>query len=312
MSAPHYPKISVVTVNYNLGAYLEEAMRSVLDQNYPNLEYIVVDGGSTDGSVALIERYADHLAWWVSEPDLGQYHAVQKGFAQATGEIMYWLNSDDKLFPGALLAVAEIFQTYPQVRWLQGHPTEYTPEGSAIRRIALPWASWSRARYLGFDFQFIQQESTFWRRDLWEEAGSTMDLSLRLAGDMELWARFFRHAELVTTTALLGGFRHRRADQRSKDQRDVYLSECVAVIRRERARLPWLSRVGIDLRRVLSWPVFLFFFMEIPLLHRLYRGLMGIPQPISYDFYRMCYVRGPHAVRIPPLLWRGRQVARKR
>lgn len=312
MSSPTYPKISVVTVNYNLGAYLEEAMRSVLDQNYPNLEYIVVDGGSTDGSLEIIQRYADRLSWWVSEPDGGQYHAVQKGFARSTGELMYWLNSDDRMYPGALLAVAEIFRTFPEVRWLQGHPTEFTPEGSAIRRIALPWASWSRARYLTFDFQFVQQESTFWRRDLWEEAGGSLDLDQQLAGDMELWARFFRHARLYTTTALLGGFRHRGADQRSKDQRDGYMAECVAVVRRERARLSWGARLGLNVQRLLAWPLFLFFFMEIPLLHRLYRGLMGIPQPISYDFHRMRYVRGPHAVRIPPFLWRGRQIARKR
>ena len=310
--SPTHPKITVVTVNYNLGDYLEEAMRSVLDQGYPNLEYIVVDGGSTDGSVAIIERYASQLAWWVSEPDSGQYHAVQKGFARSTGELMYWLNSDDRMYPGALQAVAEIFQAFPEVRWLQGQPTEFTPQGSAIRRIALPWASWSRDRYLTYDFQFIQQESTFWRRDLWEEAGGTLDLSLSLAGDMELWARFFRHAELVTTTAILGGFRHRGPDQRSKDQRDVYLAECVAVVRRERARLGAHERLLLNLRRVLSWPIFLFFFLEIPVFHRLYRGLMRIPQPISYDFHHMRYVRGPHSVRIPPFLWRGRQIARKR
>jgi glycosyltransferase involved in cell wall biosynthesis len=306
-----YPKISVVTVNYNLAAHLEEAICSVLDQGYPNLEYIVIDGGSTDGSTEIIARYAEQLAWWVSEPDAGQYHAVQKGFERSTGELMYWINSDDRMHPGSLFAIAEIFQTFPEVRWLQGHPTEFTPEGNTINRIGLPWARWSRDRYLCYDFQFIQQESTCWRRDLWEEAGATMDLSLKLAGDLELWARFFRHTRLYTTTALIGGFRHRRGDQRSKDQRQQYMAESVAVIARERSMMPLGARLALHLRRVFSWPIFLFFFMDIPLLRHLYRLWMRIPITISYDFHRMQYRFGMNTVRIPPFLWRGRQIARK-
>jgi glycosyltransferase involved in cell wall biosynthesis len=169
--AVSYPKISVVVVNYNLAGYLEDALRSIVDQNYPNLELIVVDGGSSDGSQAVIERFADKIHWWVSEPDKGQYDAVQKGFSHSTGEIMYWLNSDDMLQRRALFVVAEVFQTFPEVEWLTGIASEYHPDGHIVQRITLPWSRWSRLRYLTYDFQFIQQESTFWRRSLWEKAG---------------------------------------------------------------------------------------------------------------------------------------------
>ena len=109
------PRISVVTPSFNQGAFLEETLRSVLDQGYPNLEYFVIDGGSTDASVDIIRNYASRLTYWVSESDQGQYDAINKGFARSMGEIMAWLNSDDKYLPWTFSIAGEISATRPEV-----------------------------------------------------------------------------------------------------------------------------------------------------------------------------------------------------
>ena len=109
------PRISVVTPSFNQSAFLEETLRSVLDQGYPNLEYIVIDGGSTDASADIIRKHAGRITCWVSEKDQGQYDAINKGFARSTGEIMAWLNSDDKYLPWTFSVVGEIFASRPEV-----------------------------------------------------------------------------------------------------------------------------------------------------------------------------------------------------
>ena len=114
------PRISVITPSYNQGEYLEATLRSVLDQDYEELEYVVIDGGSTDGSVQIIERYASRLAYWVSEPDRGHAHALNKGFERATGDILCWINSSDMYYPWTLRTVAEVFTQLPGVEWITG------------------------------------------------------------------------------------------------------------------------------------------------------------------------------------------------
>ena len=299
-----YPKISVVVVNFNLGSYLKAALDSVVDQAYPNLELIVVDGGSTDDSVEVIKGFESHIEWWVSEPDNGQYDAVQKGFQKSSGEIMYWLNSDDMLQRRALFVVAEVFQSFPEIDWLTGLASEYHPDGQNVQRITLPWCRWSRMRYLTYDFQFIQQESTFWRRSLWEKAGSHLSSELKLAGDMELWARFFRHAKLHTVQSLLGGFRYRREGQRSRDFRMQYLNECASVVKRERKAFGIFGRMALSIFRPISLAFGIWFFYDVPIIRLAYLGMMSLPKVISYDFGKMQWVKKRILVKQPPVwLW---------
>jgi hypothetical protein len=201
-----WPRISVVTPVRNSAPYLEAALRSVVDQGYPELEYIVIDGASTDGSVDIIRRYADRMAYWTSEPDAGMYSALNRGFARASGEILGWLTATDILHHGSLRVVASVFSSLPEVEWITGLPTGMTEDGMAVG--ILPLRRWSRARFLLGANRYIQQESTFWRRSLWERAGGRVETGRELFNDFELWLRFFRYARLHSVRALIGAFRH--------------------------------------------------------------------------------------------------------
>lgn len=168
------PRITIVTPSYNQAQFLEETIRSVLGQSYPDLEYIVVDGASTDGSREIIERYAEQLSWWVSEKDNGHADAVNKGLAKATGEVLGFLNSDDVLFPGALQRVGEFFAANPSCFWLSGACKMFSdgplPSGCRHKR-----ETWRPRENLGvMDFLEgcpLAQPSVFWRRSAWVKAG---------------------------------------------------------------------------------------------------------------------------------------------
>src|SRR5262245_563720 len=128
-----YPTITIVTPTYNSAPYLEATIQSLLAQHYPALEYIIIDGGSTDGNLDIIERYQSHLAYHVSEPDNGMYDALDKGFRQSTGDIMAWLNSDDMLPTWALHTVADVFSALPQVDWITSiRPLIWNRAGQAV------------------------------------------------------------------------------------------------------------------------------------------------------------------------------------
>ena len=201
----NWPKITLVTPVWNSVRYLEATIRSVVSQAYPNLEYIIVDGGSTDGSVSIICKYESQLSNWVSEPDRGMYDAINKGFARSSGELMGWISATDMLHAGSLFVIGSVFQTFPDVEWITGRPTGFNDEGQAVEVLKL--RPWSRKPFLAGANRYIQQESTFWRRSLWERAGGRVDDSRRNASDFELWVRFFRYAKLYSVDALIGGFR---------------------------------------------------------------------------------------------------------
>jgi glycosyltransferase involved in cell wall biosynthesis len=260
------PKITIVTPNFNCADYLEHTMVSVLAQNYPNLEYIVMDDGSTDASVEVIRRYQGRLAYWTTRPNRGHYATVNEGFARATGDIMAWLNSDDMYLPGAFSTVAEIFAQHPEVDWLTTTmPAAWNDQGQAVlvsnlygynRDSFLRGGNAPNSKDQGYKVYTrgcIQQESTFWRRSLWERAGGYLDTSLTLAADYELWARFYLYAELYGVRALLGGYRF-RTDQNTDRFAKEYREQCRAVLQRYGGK-PY-GRIQAWLRRWVAWRIY--------------------------------------------------------
>ena len=208
MSTIAYPKISVVTPSFNQGRFLEETILSVLEQNYPNLEYMIIDGGSTDGSVDIIRKYANRLEYWVSEPDRGQSHAINKGFARATGDIFCWLNSDDYFEPGALEFVGRYFHNHPECQWLVGQCRILDTDSNTTRLFVARydgrdnllrfWEAWEGGTML-------PQPSSFWHRDLVNVRLLNEDLHYAL--DYELWLRLNEKYEPAIVPEVLAIYR---------------------------------------------------------------------------------------------------------
>ena len=207
MTTSKLPKISVVTPSFNQAEFIEETILSVINQNYPNLEYIVIDGGSTDGSVEIIKKYEQYFTYWISEPDKGHADALNKGFAKATGEVMAWINSDDKYFEWTFMTIAEIYSQYPDVLWTTGLHANFNRQGVLMAGESAVRAVYKNIYSYIFRNFHIQQESVFWRRSLWEKTGGYIDENVHLMVDTELWCRFFLHAELWHIDQVIGGYR---------------------------------------------------------------------------------------------------------
>lgn len=225
-------KISVVTVCYNMAQYIETTIKSVLLQGYPNLEYIIIDGGSTDGTQQIIEKYKNQLAYYVSEPDNGMYDAINKGFEKATGDIIAWINADDIYMPWTLHTINDVFTCFPETKWLGGKYAFLNENGTlaqifpqtSIRCSKDIYNGWCREGVLGP----LQQESMFWRKELYTESGG-LDTSYRYAGDFELWMRFARHANLTKIDLPLAAFRKRKSSlsKAGKEKYDFEIEKAI-------------------------------------------------------------------------------------
>jgi glycosyltransferase involved in cell wall biosynthesis len=164
------PKLTVITPSFNQGAFIERTIRSVLDQGYEPLEYLIVDGGSTDETVDVIRRYEDRIAWWVSESDDGQTDALNKGLRRATGAVVAYINSDDYYLPGAFEHVVRAFETAPEARWVVGACRFVNADGS-LRNVWTPELPGRRRQWWMLDPWGVPQPSSFWRRELFAELG---------------------------------------------------------------------------------------------------------------------------------------------
>lgn len=248
------PKISLVTPTFNRASLLPATLQSVAGQTGAfDLQYIVIDGGSTDGTVDLLKAQPKLVADWVSEPDDGMYDAIIKGFSRADGEIFAWINSDDTLFPWTLSLVSRIFADVPEIQWLSTLTQAAIDADGDIRYFRKVPGYAQQAFFDGVYFgfggagdphatEFIQQEATFFRRSLWEKVGPAALRSQSLAGDFALWAAFMTEAPLIGVDAPLGAFRIHSAGQLSRGQRETYVKQCKDSLAAVRAKLNYAPR----------------------------------------------------------------------
>jgi glycosyltransferase involved in cell wall biosynthesis len=182
------PLVSIITPSYNQGQFLEATILSVFNQDYPCIEYMVVDGASIDDSVEVIRRYADRLAYWVSEPDRGQSHAINKGLTRAKGSILGWLNSDDVLLPGAIHRVVETFTSHDDVDVVYGRLNRIDQYGKVVPTPTLPKDKVEFDRHTALMECMVNQPGCFWRRSIMDKVG-LLNESLHYGLDYEYWTR---------------------------------------------------------------------------------------------------------------------------
>ena len=209
-------RITVVTPSFNQARFLEATINSVLNQNYTEVEYIIVDGGSEDGSVEIIRKYQNHLKWWVSEKDQGQTDAINKGFAHASGEIFAWLNSDDTYQPGAFAEATAYLNDNPAVGLVYGDADFINTDGVRVGSFPARQTDYRRLRQ---GYVHIPQQASFFRANLWKRLGP-LDPSFFFAMDYDLWVRIARQNPIVYTKRLWANFRlHGDAKTISADDR---------------------------------------------------------------------------------------------
>jgi glycosyltransferase involved in cell wall biosynthesis len=185
---PDLPLVSIITPSYNQGQFLEMTILSVFNQDYPRIEYLVIDGASNDNSVEIIPRYADRLAYWVSEPDRGQSHAINKGLSRANGTILGWVNSDDVLMPGTISRLVDAFKQNKDIDVIYGHLDRIDTQGKLVPTPTLPKDRVVFDKHTAMMECVVNQPGCFWRRCIMEKVG-LLNESLHYGLDYEYWTR---------------------------------------------------------------------------------------------------------------------------
>lgn len=263
-----WPRVSIITPSYNQGQFIEETISSVLLQDYPALEYIVVDGGSNDGTVDILRRYERWLHW-LSEPDRGQTDAINKGLRVATGDILAYLNSDDLYLPGGIHAIADYFRSHPTTGLVYGECRVVDEQGRVLG--CLPRRGFSLRRMIE-RAEFLPQQATFWRREVMEKVG-LFDDRLRYAMDYEYFIRVARAFPVAYLPQPVACFRM-HGTSKTVSQSEKHWREALAVSERYGLK-PWM--VWYWIRRLRHW------------------GLQAMPEPIQMRVrQRMGRVHDPY------------------
>ncbi len=231
---PDWPTISVITPSFNQAQFLEQTIRSVLSQAYPNLEYFIIDGGSTDGSVDVIRKYADRLAGWVSEPDRGQAHAINKGLHMATGDWVGWQNSDDFYYPGAFESFARAARRHPRAGLIIGDMRLVNARGEALRDIRYVKPT---HRALLAEGMVLTNQAAFWRRSVHADIGF-LDENYDCGFDYDWFLRLTRARKSTHVNAIWGAWRL-HGDAKASNRQAVFRAEYRRILN-GREVSPWL------------------------------------------------------------------------
>ncbi|WP_299938774.1 glycosyltransferase family 2 protein [uncultured Pelagimonas sp.] len=266
-------KISIVIPSYNYGRFIGETIDSILAQDYPNTEIIVIDGGSTDNTVEVVQSYGDKIAYFVSEPDEGQSNALNKGFALTTGDVMAWICSDDIYLPGAFKRAADFFEQHRDCAFLYGDGAIIDGDSNWVCDIK---SGPVLDRNTFHNYNYVFSTTSFWRRSLWEKSGAHIDESNNWTMDWELFIRMNQVAELHYRPGNVACLRHH-------EEAKTYTGRNQFTAKRDR------EIVGVS-RRYGGWFCYnslMFVCLEIS---RLARHFEGLPKPLYSLAFRLCHV----------------------
>ena len=254
------PRITIVTPALGRDEWLEATLRSVVYQDYPNLEHIIIEDGASAERRSILDRYASHFSWLTCAPGTELCAALNLAFAKSTGEILGWLEPGEMLHTNGVAVIGGVFAAMPTVEWITGRPFNFSLGGMPTGMKHLE--RWSRMRFLAGGNKYIHRDTTFWRRRLWERAGGVLATEYGLAGGFDLFVRFFRHARLYSVDALIGGFRTHPGYFNESGSHQRYNKICDEIADRELAGVSGaygaklfrgLTRIIAHIPRVRRW-----------------------------------------------------------